>query len=143
MLHGVKLLIRLKKASSHFYLMKKTADFKTILKFLDAYLLVSRVHPNHAIFFAQTMLLNKWVLAQYNITLVDLKTFTFSVGSKSLCIDKVELGPITKRLLFTMFINAVFNVPLTPTRRCLGTRIPTNFRFFNGNFCLAMAYTYK
>jgi len=42
------------------------------------------------------------------MTRVELKTFTFSAGSKSLCIDNAVLGPFPKRVLFTMVKNADF-----------------------------------
>ena len=51
------------------------------------------------------MALSKGVLARYNITRVDLKTFTIFVQSKSLSIDNAVLGPIPKRLLFNMIKN--------------------------------------
>ena len=43
------------------------------------------------------------------MTRVDLKTFTFSAGSKSRSIDNAVLGPLAKRLLFTMIKNTDFN----------------------------------
>jgi len=43
------------------------------------------------------------------MTRVDLKTFTFSDGSKSRSIDNTVLGPLPKRLLFTMIKNSDFN----------------------------------
>jgi hypothetical protein len=46
--------------------------------------------------------LSQGVLARYNITRVELKTFTFSSGSQSLSIDNAVIGPLPKRLLFTM-----------------------------------------
>jgi len=42
------------------------------------------------------------------MTRVELKTFTFSGGSKSLSIDNAVLGPVPKRLLFTMVKKADF-----------------------------------
>jgi len=42
------------------------------------------------------------------MTRVELKTFTFSAGSKFLCIDNTVLGPVPKCLLFTMVKNADF-----------------------------------
>jgi len=42
------------------------------------------------------------------MTSVELKTFTFSAGSKSLSIDNAVLVPFRKRLLFTMVKNADF-----------------------------------
>jgi len=68
-----QLQIRLTKARPSFYLMKKTADSETILKFLDAKMLVILAHHNSSILFDQTMALIKWVLVRYNITRVDLQ----------------------------------------------------------------------
>jgi len=42
------------------------------------------------------------------MTRVELKTITFSAGSKSLLIDKAVLAPVPKRLLLTMVKNADF-----------------------------------
>ena len=109
MLPGVKLRIKLTKARPSFYLKNKTPDSKTIFKFFYANLLVRRVHLNPAILSAQTIAVNKGVLARYNVTRVELKTFTFSAGSKSLSIDSAVLGPVPKRLLFTMIKNTDFN----------------------------------
>jgi hypothetical protein len=57
--------------------------------------------------------------AIYNLTRVKLKTFTFSSRSYSLSIDNVVLGPIPKRLLFTMVKNA----------DCLGSVSTNPYRF--------------
>jgi hypothetical protein len=43
------------------------------------------------------------------VTSVDLKTFTFSAGSKFRSIDNAVLGHLPKRLLFTMNKNSDFN----------------------------------
>jgi len=40
------------------------------------------------------------------MTRVELKTFTFSAGSKSLSVDNAVLGPVPQPLLFTMVKNA-------------------------------------
>jgi len=42
------------------------------------------------------------------MTRVELKTFTFSARSKALSIDNAVLGPVPKRLLYTMVKNADF-----------------------------------
>jgi len=39
---------------------------------------------------------------------IELNTFTFSEGSKSLSIDNAVLGPITKSLLFTIAMKTDF-----------------------------------
>jgi len=89
--------------------MNKSADTKTTFKFLDAYVMVRRVKPNPVILEAQESALEREALARYNMTSVDLKTFTFSAGSKPRSIDNAVLGPLPKRLLFTMIKNSDFN----------------------------------
>jgi len=98
LLLGVRLQIRLKKARPNFYLMNKSLDSKVVFKFLDPQLLVRRVRTKPAIFLTQNLTLSKGSLARYNLTRVELKTFTFSAGSKSLSIDNAVLGTIPKRL---------------------------------------------
>jgi len=88
--------------------MSKEADSKTTFKLLDAQLLVKRVKPDPVTLLAHTATLHTGALARYNMTRDELKTFTFSAGSKSLSIDNAVLGPIPKRLLFTMVKNADF-----------------------------------
>jgi len=82
--------------------MKWSVDLKTVLKFLGAQLLVRRVRPNPVIMLAHNSTLSKGILAQYNLTNVEVKTFTFSDGSKYVSIENAVLDPIPKRLLFTM-----------------------------------------
>ena len=83
-------------------MMSKAADSKTTFKFLDAQLLVKRVKPDPVTPLPHIATLNTGDLARYNMTRVELKTFIFSAGSKSLSIDNAVLGPVPKRLLFTM-----------------------------------------
>ena len=87
--------------------MNKRADTKSSFKFLDDYLLFRRVQPNPAILEAQVKALEKGALARYNMTRVDHKNFTYSAGSKSRFIDNAVLGPLQKRLLFTMIKNLI------------------------------------
>jgi len=90
--------------------MKKSVHSKTVFKYLDAQLPVRRVKPNPDILLAHTATLkNRGSLALSNLTRVELKTFTFAAESKSLSIDNAVLGPISKRLLFTMVKNTDFN----------------------------------
>jgi hypothetical protein len=89
--------------------MNKSADTKTTFKYLDTYLLVRRVQPNPAILEAQEKALEKRDLVRDNMTRVHLKTFTFSAGPKSRSIDNAVLGPLPKRLLFTMINNTDCN----------------------------------
>ena len=56
----------------------------------------------------RSMKLAKGVLARYNLTRVELKTFTFSSGAQSLSIDNAVFGPVLKRLFFTMVNNTDF-----------------------------------
>jgi hypothetical protein len=115
LLPGVRLQIRLTKAKSGFYLMHKNGETKTTFKFLDAQLLVRRVRPIPAILIAHTSTLSAGSLARYNLTRVELKTFTFCSGSKSLSIDNAVLGPLPKRPPFTMVKTRILSVPYTAT----------------------------
>jgi hypothetical protein len=83
----------------------KDMKTETVFKFLDTQLLVNRVTVNPDILSAH-ITLRQGPTAVYNMTRVELQTFTFSSGSHSLSIDNVVLGPIPKRLLLTMVKNA-------------------------------------
>ena len=89
-------------------MMSMQADSKTSFKFLDAQSLVKRVKPDPVTLLAHTATLITGALARYNMTRVEHKSFTFSAESKSLFIDNAVLGPVPKRLLFTMVRNAYF-----------------------------------
>ena len=71
--------------------------------------MVRRVQPNTLILSAQETVLERGALARYKMTRVDLKSFIFSAGSKSRSIDNAVLGPLPKRMLFTMIKNSNFN----------------------------------
>ena len=73
-------------------MMSKEDDSKTSFKFLDAQLLVKRVKYDPVMLLAHNATLNTGALARYNVTRVELKTFTFSAVSKSLSIDNAVLG---------------------------------------------------
>ena len=105
---GVRIHIRLTKAKPGFYLMNKDPEAKVVFKFLDAQLLVNRVRSSPSILVAHEMTFGHDVKAQYNMTRVELKTFTCSGGSQSLSIDNAVLGLLPKRLLFTMVKNSDF-----------------------------------
>ena len=75
--------------------MNKDADSKIIFKFLDAQLLLKRVRPNPAYLVAHNTALQTCAIAKFNLTSVELKTFTFSGGSQSLSIDNAILGSIS------------------------------------------------
>jgi hypothetical protein len=107
LLPDIKLHIKFTKAKPSFYLMNHAADSKTVFKFLDAKLFVKRIRPNPRIHLAHEETL-KTDLARYNLTRVELKTFTFSSRPQSLSIDQAINGRIPKRLLFAMIDNRVF-----------------------------------
>ena len=119
---GVRMQIRLTKTKSSIYLMNK-ADSTTVFKFLDAKLLVNCVRPSPSFLLAHNTTLARSALARSNLTRVELKTYTFSSGSQSLSIDNAVLGPLPKRLLFTMVKNADFLGSVTTN--------PCNFRHYD------------
>jgi len=82
---GIKLQINFTKAKSSFYLMNTAADSRTTFKFLDAKLFVGRIRANPQIPLAHEETLKNY-LVRYNLTRVELKTFTFSAGPQSLSI---------------------------------------------------------
>lgn len=57
--------------------MNKTSDAKTTFNFLDAKLIVKRIRANPAFLLAQNSALSKGGITRYNLTKVELKTFTF------------------------------------------------------------------
>jgi len=83
---------------------------------------------NPLILSAHEKALSKGSLARYNITRVDLKTFTFSAGSKCRSIDNAVLDPIPKHLLFTRIKNSDFNGSLDTN--------PYKFRHYISDFSL-------
>ena len=85
--------------------MSFVTDSMTNLKFLDAQLLVRRVKAEPIMLLAHNFTLSKGALARYKLTRFELITFTFSSGSNSL---SIVLGPVRKRLLFTVVKNAYF-----------------------------------
>jgi hypothetical protein len=107
LLPGIQLQIKFTKAKPSFYLMNTAADCKTIFKFLDAKLLVRRIRANPKIPLAHEATL-RTNLARYNLTRIELKTFTLSAGPQSLSNDQVVMGRIPKRLLFSMIANTDF-----------------------------------
>ena len=104
LLPGIKLQIKFTKAKPSFYLMNTAADSKTTFKFFYAKLFVRRIgaNPQNPLTHEETL---KTDLARYNLTRVELKTFTFSAGPQLLLIYQAVIGHIPKRLLFTMIAN--------------------------------------
>jgi hypothetical protein len=93
LLPGFRVQVRLTKGRREFYLMAKDEDSKVSFKFLDPQLLVKRVKANPAYLVAHTEVLQGGAIAKYNLSRVEIKTFTFASGSQSLSIDNAVLGP--------------------------------------------------
>jgi len=89
-------------------MMSEATDTKTNFKFLVSQLVVKRIKPDTNMLLAHNSTFRKGAHAPYKLTRVELKTFSFSAGSKSLSIENAVLGPIHKRLLFTMVKNGDF-----------------------------------
>jgi len=108
-LSGVRVQVRLTKAKDDFYLMNSHTDTKirATFKFLDAELIVRRIRPSPKISVSHEAL-SKRCLARYNLTRVELKTFTFAGGPQAISINNAVLGMLPKRLLFTMVKNTDF-----------------------------------
>ena len=125
LLSGVRMQIRFTKAKDDFYLMNAHDDTKTkaTFKFLDAELIVRRIRSGPKISVVHTKSPSKGCLALYNVTRVELKTFTFACDPQAISINNVVLGILPKRLLVTMVKNTDF----------LGSRDsnPYNFRHYD------------
>jgi len=103
--------------------MNSNPDTKATFKFLDAELVVRRIRPSPKIVVAHNEALSKGIHVLYNLTRVELKTFTFAGGPQALSINNAVLGALPKRLIFTMVKNTDF----------LGSRNsnPYNFRHYD------------
>jgi hypothetical protein len=102
--------------------MAKDADSKVTFKILEARLFVRHIEASDSILYALNKTLQIGAEAKYHMTRVEIKTFTFAVGSQSLSIDNAVLGPLPNRILFTLVTNSDF----------LGTldSNPYNFRHY-------------
>jgi hypothetical protein len=116
LLPSVSIQIKLTKSRRAFYKINKDADSKVEFKFLDAQLLVNRVRHDPAYLLGHNTTLQAGGLARYYLTIVEIKTFTFSKGPQSLSIDNAVLGSMPKRLLFTMVKTRTFSALWTRTR---------------------------
>ena len=72
--------IKLTKANRDIYVHSMAADSNAVFKILDAQLLVKRVRPNPAYLIAHNTVLQEGAIARYNMTRVELKTFTYAKG---------------------------------------------------------------
>jgi hypothetical protein len=76
--------------------MNKKNDSKVTFRFLDAQLLVKRVKVNPVFLDAHNTPLSAGALAKYHLSRVEVKTFTFASGSRTLSIDNAVLGSVPK-----------------------------------------------
>jgi hypothetical protein len=105
LLPGIRIQIKLTKVKLAYYLINADAASTTQFKLLDAKLYVKRVRAHPSTLLAHNETLHKGILARYNLTGVELKSFTFSKGAQSVSIDNAVLGTVPKRLVFTMLKN--------------------------------------
>jgi hypothetical protein len=103
--------VKLTKAKPSFYLMHTDPAHSTVFKFLDAKLYVKRVRVNPELLLVHNETLKHGALSRYNVTRVELKSFTFSSEAGSISIDNAVIGRIPKRLLFTMLKNRLSRLP--------------------------------
>ena len=116
--------------------MNSNPDTKGTFKFLDAELVVRRIRPSPKIFVAHNEALSKGIRALYNMTRVELKTFTFAGGFQTLSINNAVLGALPKHLIFTMLKNTDFLGS--------GNSNPYNFRHYDlTSFTMYTMYTMK
>jgi hypothetical protein len=104
----VRLQIKLTKAKTSFSLMNKDSTSTTTFKLMDAELIVRRIKAELKILLAHNNALSKGCFARYNLTRVELNTFTFSKGPRPLSLINAVLGVLPKRLIFTMVRNTDF-----------------------------------
>ena len=102
LLNGVKIQIKLTKAKQAFFLLGYKADAKVKFVFKEAQLYVKLIRPSPDILTSHNETQIRGYPARYNVTRVNLKTFTFASGSRSLSIDNAILGVLPKRLIFPM-----------------------------------------
>jgi hypothetical protein len=81
---------------------------KAAFKFLGAELIVRRIRPSPKISIAHNEAPSKGFLARYNLTRVELKTFTFAGGPEALSINNAVLSVLSKSLIFTIVKNTGF-----------------------------------
>jgi len=125
---SIYLQIKLTKARSSFYLMKRLQIQKLLLN-SSTQKLCKTYQIGPEVLLARHSTVSKGGIARYNMTRVELTTFTFYNGSKCLSIDNAVLGHIHKRLFSTMVKNTDFLGSLDIN--------PYNFRHYDrSNFIL-------
>lgn len=96
--------------------MHNDRDSKNSFKFSDTQLIFNSVRQNPLFLVVHNTALGKSALAKYNLKRVELKTFTFSSGSRSLSIENAVLRPIPKLVLFTTVKDADLLGSVTTSR---------------------------
>ena len=79
---GCALADKTDRSKDDFYFMNSNPDKKASFKFLDAELVVRRIRPSPKFFVAHNEALSKGIHYLYNLTRVELKTFTYAGGPK-------------------------------------------------------------
>jgi len=121
--NGVKMQIKLTKAKPAFYLLSNKENSKVYFKVLLALLYVKRIRPSADIITAHYKNLLEGYPVRYNLTRIELKTFTFTAGSQSLSMNNAVLGRLPKRLIITIVKNTYFLGSMTSN--------PFNFRHYD------------
>jgi len=98
LINGVKMQIKLTKAKPAFYLLSNKEDSKVYFKVLKALLYVKRIPPIASVITTHNEILLEGYPVGYNLTRIELKTFTFAFGSQSFSMDNAVLGRLPKRL---------------------------------------------
>jgi len=104
----VKMEIKLTKAKPAFYLLSNKEDSKAYFKVLQLLLYVKRIRPSAHVLTAHNEILLEGYPVRYNLTRMELKTFTFGAGSQSLSVNNAVLGRLPKRLTITIVKNTAF-----------------------------------
>jgi hypothetical protein len=107
LLPDVGLQIKFTKAKQRFFLMNAKADAKYAFMYLDAQLLVNRIRTNPPILLSQIPFSAKAALRDIIWRESNSRLPRF-LQDRNLSIDNALLGPIPKRLLFTIVKNTDF-----------------------------------
>jgi hypothetical protein len=110
LLPGVRVQVKFTRGRREIYLMDKDADSKVIVMFLDAQLLVKRVKSNPGYLYAHTKSLKAGANGNYNLSRVEVKTFTYGSDPQSRSKDNALLGTLPKRMLHWLRIRT-FSAP--------------------------------
>ena len=123
LVNGVKMQIKLTKSKPAFYLLSNKEDSKVYFKVLEALLYVKRIRPSAGIITAHNEALLSGHPVRYDLTRIELKTFTFAAGTQSLSLDNAVLVRLLKRLIITRVKNTDFLGSMSSN--------PFNFRHYD------------